>query len=135
MKSKPRQPPFLTRAESELMRVLWAHGPATIHDVAARLDRPLAYTTVLTLMRILEQKGYAAHAEAPGGRAHLYRAAVEPGKVRRRHVRDLVERLFGGRTDALLAGLIEDEKLSPQQLAQLRQKIDERLGSSKRRPS
>jgi BlaI family transcriptional regulator, penicillinase repressor len=124
----PKERPYLTRAESELMRLLWTHGPSTVAELVQRLQRPVAYTTALTLIRILEQKGYAAHSPHPeGGRAHLYRAAVEPSAVRRRHVRDLIERLFGGDAEQLVAGLLDDESLTHADLKALRGKIDARL--------
>lgn len=126
--------PLLTRAESELMALFWERGPRTVHELAAGLPRPLAYTTVLTLVRILEQKGYVTHSPHPdGGRAHLYRAAVDPVRTRTRHVRDLVDRLFGGRAEGLVVGLLEDEKLSRRELAALKAQIDAKLGKKRRR--
>ena len=125
--------PYLTRAESELMQLLWKHGPSTVQQLLERLDREVAYTTVLTTVRILEQKGYAAHEPNPdGGRAHVYRAAVAETKERKRHVRDLVDRLFGGSTQGLVAGLIDDEALSRDELEALKKRIDDKLGAKKK---
>ncbi|MFZ5468274.1 MAG: BlaI/MecI/CopY family transcriptional regulator [Myxococcota bacterium] len=127
--------PLLTRAETEVMRLLWQHGPSTVQQLMERMERQVAYTTVLTIVRILEQKGYIAHAPHPqGGRAHLYRAAVEDSGVRRRHVRDLVDRLFGGRADGLVVGLIEDEALTRDELEGLRARIDQVLGPKRSKP-
>lgn len=124
---------YLTRAESELMQLLWRHGPSTVQQLLERLDRKVAYTTVLTTVRILEQKGYAKHEANPeGGRAHLYTAAVAETKERKRHVRDLVERLFGGSTKGLVSGLIEDEALSREELQDLKKRIDEKLKTRER---
>ncbi len=121
--------PILTRAESELMHALWKGGPATVQQLVERLARPLAYTTVLTMVRVLERKGYVAHEPAAsGGRAFRYRAAVEPAPVRKRHVRDLVERLFGGARIELVSGLLRDESWSEEELEALREEIDARLG-------
>jgi predicted transcriptional regulator len=128
-RSKKESLPILTRAESELMRALWDGGPATVQELVSRLARPLAYNTVLTTVRVLEQKGYVRHEPPPGGgRAFLYRAAVEPAPVRRRHVRDLIERLFSGDAGGLVTGLLEDEGLSEEELRALRKKIDAQLG-------
>jgi predicted transcriptional regulator len=127
--TKKRELPILTRAESELMRVLWDAGPVTVQALVGLLDRTLAYNTVLTTLRVLEKKGYVAHAPAPeGGRAFVYRAAVEPTPVRKRHVRDLVDRLFGGVAGDLVSGLMKDERLSREELETLRREIDARLG-------
>src|SRR5688572_11290071 len=106
-------PPTLTRAESEIMRVLWSLERATVHDVVAALDRDVAYTTALTMLRILEKKGYVRHEPAPeGGRAYVYSPAIAHDKARKQHVRDLVQRLFSGNVEELVAGLVEEERLS-----------------------
>ena len=132
MTLKRRELPILTRAESEVMQLLWRHGPATVAELVERVPRDLAYTTVLTIVRILEQKGYATHDRpAEGERAHRFRAAVEEGGVRKRHVRDLVDRLFGGAATSLVSGLIDDEALDRDQLKALREQIDRRLGPRK----
>jgi|CXWL01.1.fsa_nt_gi predicted transcriptional regulator len=134
--SKPKSSPLpiLTRAESEIMHLLWTHGPLTVNGLLDRTDRSAAYNTVLTLTRILEQKGYVAHSPHPdGGKAHLYRAAVEPGKARRQHVRDLLDRLFGGSAHELVTGLLDQESLAKEDLKALREKIDARLGEKRPR--
>jgi predicted transcriptional regulator len=124
--------PVLTRAESEVMRALWELGEGTVQQILEQLDKGLAYTTVLTMVRILEGKGYLTHRPHPdGGRAHLFRPAVEQAQVRRRHALDLVERLFGGSAESLVTRLIEDERLSREDLEALRRRIDERLGPGK----
>lgn len=127
--AKRREVPILTRVESEVMGVLWRGSGATVHEVVAQMQRPVAYTSALTVLRILEKKGYVQHSAHPdGGRAHVYRALVPAENARRHHVRDLVERLFGGHSEALLVGLIDDEPMSRAELERLRTLIDERLG-------
>lgn len=122
--------PILTRAESEVMQALWEQGEATVQELVRRMKRPLAYNTVLTTVRVLEKKGYVEHVPAPeGGRAYLYRAAVEPKKARSLHVRDLIDRLFGGSAQDLVTGLVKDEQLERDTLEALRREIDARLGS------
>jgi predicted transcriptional regulator len=121
--------PILTRAESEVMAALWKHERLTVHALVEALDRPIAYTTALTLLRILQQKGYAKHEPDPeGGRAYVYLPAIAASKARRSHVRDLVDRLFNGRPEELVTGLLEDERLSRAQLQQLREQIEKSLG-------
>lgn len=125
--------PYMTRAESELMQLLWKHGPSTVQQLLEKMEREVAYTTVLTMVKILEQKGYAKREANPdGGRAHVYTAAVAETKERKRHVRDLVERLFGGSTTGLVSGLIDDESLSRDDLEELKKRIDEKLKKKER---
>jgi BlaI family transcriptional regulator, penicillinase repressor len=136
MKTTSRDLPILTRGESEVMRALWTLGQGTVQDIIDKMGKSVAYTTVLTLVRILERKGYLAHrAQVDGGRAYLYRPTTPPSRVRRHHVRDLVERLFDGRTGSLVVGLLEDEALSRKELEELRDSIDAQLdGDRTRRP-
>jgi predicted transcriptional regulator len=132
MKTRANAPPILTRAESEIMAVLWRSGGATVHDVVEGLSRDMAYTSALTLLRILEKKGYVQHEPHPdGGRAHFFRPLVQAIAARRHHVRDLVDRLFGGQSDELVVGLLEEEKWSKPDLERLRGLIDSRLAASK----
>jgi BlaI family penicillinase repressor len=127
--AKRREVPILTRVESEVMGILWRGSGATVHEVVAQMPRPVAYTSALTVLRILEKKGYVQHSPHPdGGRAHVYQALVPAENARRQHVRDLVERLFGGQSEALLVGLIDHEPMSRAELERLRTLIDERLG-------
>src|SRR5262245_47847565 len=113
MTDAAREPPILTRVESQIMAILWRSGGATVHDVVEALPRDVAYTSVLTQLRILEKKGYLRHEPHPdGGRAHLYKPLVQAAKARRHHVRDLVDRLFGGQSEELVVGLLEEEKWS-----------------------
>lgn len=120
--------PILTRVESELMKVLWEKGSATVHDVVEALPRPVAYTSALTMLRILETKGYVGHEPHPdGGRAHVYKPLVLADRARRQHLRDLVDRLFGGSSEELVVGLLDDERLSKKDLERLRAAIDEKL--------
>jgi len=121
--------PILTRAESTIMAALWQQQRLTVHELVQALDRPVAYTTALTLLRILEQKGYVKHEpDAKGGRAYVYLPAVAASKARRSHVRDLIDRLFDGRPEELVTGLLEDEQLTRAQLRLLRSQIERSLG-------
>ena len=132
MKPNDEGRPFLTRAESEIMKLLWARRSATVHEVIEDLDRPLAYTTVLSVLRLLEQKGYLSHQLSPGGgRAHVYRPIVNQEGARRSHLRDLVDRLFGGQRDELMIGMLRDERWSRAELEKLRDEIEARLLAKK----
>jgi predicted transcriptional regulator len=123
--------PILTPAESEVMQILWARQAASVHDVVGGLLRPVAYNTALTTLRVLEHKGYVVHEPNPeNARSYLYRATIPPGPVRVNHVRNLVERLFGGRADELVSGLIENERLSRSELEALRAQIERKLGGA-----
>jgi predicted transcriptional regulator len=132
MASKQPELPTLTRAESEIMQILWAKSRATVHEVVDAMTRPVAYTTVLTMLRILEKKGYVGH-EPAAGRAYVYAPKVEHEKAQRQHARELVERLFAGNAHDLVAGLVDEEKLSRRELEELRKRIDQRLGAKERK--
>lgn len=111
----------LADRESQLMEVLWDHGPSTVTDVQARLSDELAYTTVLSHLRTLESKGYVGHSEE--GRAHRYHALIERADAQKGAIEALVSRLFKGSSDALLLHLVSSDKLSAKQV----QRIEERL--------
>ena len=128
--------PILTPAESEVMQILWSRGTASVHDVVGSLLRPVAYNTALTILRVLEQKGYVMHEAHPeNARSYLYRATIPQGPVRINHARDLVERLFGGKADELVSGLIDSERLSRGELEALRAQIDRKLGGPPKKGS
>jgi predicted transcriptional regulator len=136
MSGQRDEPPILTRVESEIMGILWAANGATVHDVVAAMPRAVAYTSALTVLRILEKKGYVRHEPHPdGGRAHVYKPLVQVTKARRHHVRDLVDRLFGGQSEELVVGLLEDEKWSKADLERLREVIDSRLKGAPSAPA
>jgi predicted transcriptional regulator len=123
------KPPILTRVECEVMKVVWRReGGATANDVLREFERPIAYTTALSMLRTLEQKGYVAHGAHPeGGRTHLFRAAIPERVARQNHIRELVSRLFQGEANALVSGLLEEEEFSRDALEALRLQIDEKL--------
>lgn len=119
----PRKKAPLTRAEVRIMNVLWERGSATISDIVAALPSPpLAYNTVLTIVRILERKGHVRHREA--GRAFVYRAAIARDEAARTAVGELLSRFFRNSPGELALRLVEDEQLSAQELERLRSLID-----------
>ena len=113
---------LLTDREADVMQVLWEHGPSVVAEVRAHLSDNLAYTTVLTILRTLESKGYVGHEEE--GRGHRYFAAVQQQAARKSAVRHLLGKLFEGSSELLLAHLVSDRKLTPEQLERLRKILD-----------
>lgn len=107
------------------MRVLWEKGESTVGEVVAELrDKPKpAYNTVLTLLRILERKGYVTHRKA--GRAFIFLPSIDRGRARKNALKTFVNRFFDGSPRLLVLNLLEDDQLSSEELAQLRQKLRE----------
>jgi predicted transcriptional regulator len=108
----------LTNREADVMRVLWDHGPALVAEVQGRLADDLAYTTVLTILRTLESKGYVGHDEE--GRGHRYRPLVEQQAAQRSALRHLQQKLFKGSAELLFTHLVSDQRLSPEQVKRMR---------------
>jgi predicted transcriptional regulator len=108
------------------METLWDRGPSTVSDVQAALVDPLAYTTVLTILRTLEEKGYVGHDSV--GRAHRYKPLIERDVAQRSALEALSEKLFNGSAELVVTRLVADAKLTPQQIERIRRLIDERLG-------
>jgi predicted transcriptional regulator len=108
----------LADREAELMEVLWDYGPSTVAEVKDRVSDDLAYTTVLTILRTLESKGYVTHDAE--GKAHRYSAVVERVAARRSALRAMADKLFKGSTAVLLTHLVADEKLKPEDVRRLR---------------
>ena len=108
-----------TDQELEILKVIWRVGPSTVREVYHELlkQRKIAYTTVLTMMGILERKGHLK--KSAGERAYLYRAAKPQEQVTAGMVREFVDRVFSGSTKPLLVHLVGDRGLSEQELAEL----------------
>ena len=119
----------LTDREADVMQVLWEHGPSVVAEVRERLSDPLAYTTVLTVLRTLEAKGYVGHDEE--GRGHRYYASVKQKAARKNALQHLTEKLFKGSTELLLSHLVSDQKLSPGQIKRMRQLLADRADEEK----
>ena len=118
-----------TDRELDVMSVLWDIGPATVADVRERIADDLAYTTVLTVLRTLEQKGYVGHTE--DGRAHRYKPLVKREVAGRTALRRLVEKVFDGSPELLLTQLVSDKNLSDEELRRLRKLLADRLREKK----
>jgi len=119
----------LAEREAQMMEVLWDHGPSTVHEVQARLEDKLAYTTVLTMLRKLEAKGYVGHEEER--RTHRYHALIDRAAARDGALKSLLSRLFKGSTDALLLHLVEREKLSAEQIRRIEEQLRKTAGKEK----
>jgi BlaI family transcriptional regulator, penicillinase repressor len=120
---------ILADRESDLMEVLWDHGPSTVAEVRKRLKVRLAYNTVLSMLRTLESKGYVGHEEE--GRAHRYSARVAREAARHSALRQLSARLFKGSVELVLTSLISDQKLSDEQVQRIRELLDQRTAGRK----
>ena len=114
----------LTEVELEMMTVIWKHGPCTVHQIIDHLpaDRKLAYTSVSTMVRILEQKLFVESTK--DGRSHLYRAKVQKEAYEARAVTDVIAKVFEGRPTALVRSLISNQLLTKETLEELKTMID-----------
>ncbi len=112
-----------TRLELKLMQVIWRQGPSTVSQVQAELKPELAYTTVQTMLNILERKGkLKRHLE---GRAYVYRAAISQERALGHAVRDLVDRMFGGSNEELVMTLLKSRQIDAGKLAELSRRLEE----------
>jgi predicted transcriptional regulator len=118
-----KKSPTLTEAEYRLMDILWTKGPATVGEVVEVIgDPPLAYNTVLTTLRILEQKGYVRH--KANGRAFIYRPMLGREDAQRDVVSHMVSRFFNNSPRELVLNLLESEHVDQGELERLREIID-----------
>ena len=114
-----------TDRELDVMAVLWDRESATVAEVRDALEDELAYTTVLTVLRTLEEKGYVDHVGE--GKAHRYRPLVARERAGQSAVRKLVSKVFGGSPELLLTHLVSDKDLTAAELKRMRRMLDQRL--------
>ena len=119
----PKRSITLTPAELRLMKVLWTRGESAVSDMVSATadDGALAYTSVLTTIRILEQKGYVDHRQE--GRAFLYSPCIGEMEASRSEVRHVLQRFFGNSRERLLLSLLGDDEVTPEELRRLREAI------------
>lgn len=119
----PKKSNTLTAAELRLMKIFWQRGECAVTDLVAAMpeEEPLAYNSVLTTVRILEQKGYVDHRQE--GRAFVYRACVAEQEASRSEVRHVMSRFFGNSRERLLLSLLVDEEITPEELKRLKEAI------------
>lgn len=117
----PKPSITLTPAELRLMKALWARGESAVADLVSHLDDSIAYTSVLTTIRILETKGYVSHRQE--GRAFLYKHTIAEHEAGRSEVRHVLQRFFGNSRERLLLALLGDDEISPEELMRLKTAI------------
>lgn len=121
----PKKSNTLTEAELRLMKILWRRGESAVNDLVAAMpqDEPLAYNSVLTTIRILEQKGYVEHRQE--GRAFIYWPVVAEQDASRSEVKHILSRFFGNSRERLLLTLLGDGEISHEELERLKAAIRE----------
>jgi len=119
----PKKSNTLTEAELRLMKILWERGESGVADLVAAMPEgeTLAYTSVLTTVRILEQKGYVRHRQE--GRAFLYSPCVAEHEASRSEIRHMMQRFFGNSRERLLLSLLGDDAIDPAELQRLKDLI------------
>jgi predicted transcriptional regulator len=119
----PKRSNTLTEAELRIMRILWERGETLVSELVAAMPEstPLAYTSVLTTVRILEQKGYVRHRQE--GRAFVYRPCIAEHDASRSEIRHMLDRFFGNSPERLFLALLGDEEVSHEELQRLKAAI------------
>jgi BlaI family penicillinase repressor len=115
----------LTARELDVMAALWRRGSATVAEVLGTLGEELAYTTVLTVLRGLEAKGAVRHEQE--GKAFRYYSRIRPTGVGDRSLKRLLDKVYQGSRELLVARLVADRDISAEELKRLRRLVDERL--------
>ena len=121
MTKSPKQA-GLTKLELRIMQAVWKRGAGTVSEVQAELDPPLAYTTVQTMLNILERKGKLKRELE--GRAYVYTAKVTEAKALGQQLRDLVDRMFGGSSEELVMSLLKTRQIDAKKLTELTKQFD-----------
>jgi len=119
------QSAILTEAELPIMQVLWEKKSATVQQVLEALPnkKPLAYNSVLTIIRILERKGYVRHVK--DGRAHIYLPRLNQKEATQSEIRHLLSRFFQDSRELLVLNMLEDDGIDAEELGRLRKMLDE----------
>ena len=112
----------LTKLELQIMQVIWRLGPSNVSAVQEALAQDLAYTTVQTMLNILERKGKLKRRRE--GRAFIYSATVSEAKASTHAIRDLVDRMFGGSSEDLVMSLIKNRQIDPKKIAELSRRLE-----------
>src|SRR5580704_6850545 len=118
----------LTKLELRIMQAIWKRGGGTVSAVQAELDPPLAYTTVQTMLNILERKGKLKRRLQ--GRAYVYSARVSERKVLGQGLRDLIDRMFGGSSEELVMSLLKNRHIDARTLAELTERFNREASES-----
>ena len=115
----------LTRLELRIMQVIWKCGRCTVSAVQEKLDPPLAYTTVQTMLNILERKGKLKRELR--GRAYTYSAAITEARASGQGVRDLIDRMFRGSSEELVMTLLRNGEIDAEKLAEITERFNEKV--------
>ncbi len=118
----------LTKLELRIMQVIWKRGSSTVAEVQAAMRPPLAYTTVQTVLNILERKGKLNRALE--GRAFVYAAKVSEEKAYGQSLRDLIDRMFGGSSEELVMSLLKSRQIDAKRLAKLTEQFSREKGGA-----
>ena len=121
-----REKSALTKLELQIMQVIWKRGPSNVSSVQEGLEQSLAYTTVQTMLNILERKGKLKRELR--GRAFEYSATVTEAKALGHAVKDLVDRMFGGSSEDLVMSLIKSRQIDAKKIAELSKRLEEKGG-------
>ena len=116
----------LTKLELRIMQVIWRYGSSTVSAVQNQLEPPLAYTTVQTMLNILERKGKLKRELQ--GRAYVYAAKVTEARALGQGVRDLIDRMFGGSSEELVMSLLKNRQIDTKRLAELTERFNAEAG-------
>lgn len=119
-----KQSPTLTDAELRPMEILWTRGPSTVAEVVDALPKSLdlSYSTVLTTLRILEQKGYVGHIKS--GQAYVYHPVIDRSQAQHRALKHILSRFFNNSPQSLVLNLVESERLNPKDLERIQKMIE-----------
>jgi predicted transcriptional regulator len=119
----PKKSITLTEAELRLMKILWRRGESAVGDLVAAMPdgEALAYNSILTTIRILEQKGYVTHRQE--GRAFIYWPCVAEDEASRTEIRHIMQRFFGDSRERLLLSVLRDEEVTPEEMERLKEAI------------
>lgn len=120
---KNRKNAALTALELRIMRVIWSRGASTVGEVQEELKPPLAYTTVQTMLNILERKGRVKRELQ--GRAYIYSARVSEDKAVGQGLRELIDRMFGGSSEELVMSLLKSRQIDARRLAELSRRFNQ----------
>jgi predicted transcriptional regulator len=118
----------LTKLELKIMQVIWKRGSSTVAEVQAEMRPPLAYTTVQTVLNILERKGKLERELE--GRAFVYAAKVSEEKAYGQSLRDLIDRMFGGSSEELVMSLLKSRQIDAKRLAKLTEQFSKEKGGA-----
>ena len=121
---------LFTDRELDVMSILWRHGSATVSEVREELADPLAYTSVLSALQTLEEKGYVRHESE--GRAYRYVPLVAPEEAGGSAIARILDKVFHGSAETLLAQLVSERNVSKEELRRMRKLLEDRLREGKR---